>query len=365
MFNSDTNEDDDIESSETPNNLEAFVEQCDNLIEAKYLLKHLLDTTLEKSIEASKAASELKQWKAKAEQLEQEQRINGQLMSQLIGEDKNVASDVTEVIRARKESSSSPEAKRANNAMTCQLTRSVSPIDDSTSQTSGQDSMKKSSVSADVYNDDGEDDAFQPGASEEPVPAKQKRMDTRSSFSRHSRFRNTIASITPGSKLRKYHSVAGLPAAKSFASASMGCEPSTSTSNTQAIPINSSKMRELLNRLVPKWSNENSEFSSKSGRKAEVVEVSPQESYKFGGRKYLSRTFTIYGHAKPVISIAANDELLITGSKDRTAKIWDLHTGTEKCVLKSHPNNVTAVKLVPNNPNMALTVSLFTVKWYC
>uniref|UniRef100_A0A914EGQ5 Uncharacterized protein n=1 Tax=Acrobeloides nanus TaxID=290746 RepID=A0A914EGQ5_9BILA len=129
-----------------------------------------------------------------------------------------------------------------------------------------------SSVSADVYNDDGEDDAFQPGASEEPVPAKQKR------------------------------------------------------------------------------------------RKAEVVEVSPQESYKFGGRKYLSRTFTIYGHAKPVISIAANDELLITGSKDRTAKIWDLHTGTEKCVLKSHPNNVTAVKLVPNNPNMALTVSLFTVK---
>jgi hypothetical protein len=36
------------------------VEQCDNLIEAKYLLKHLLDTTLEKSIEASKAASELK-----------------------------------------------------------------------------------------------------------------------------------------------------------------------------------------------------------------------------------------------------------------------------------------------------------------
>uniref|UniRef100_A0A914EGA0 Uncharacterized protein n=1 Tax=Acrobeloides nanus TaxID=290746 RepID=A0A914EGA0_9BILA len=219
-----------------------------------------------------------------------------------------------------------------------------------------------SSVSADVYNDDGEDDAFQPGASEEPVPAKQKRMDTRSSFSRHSRFRNTIASITPGSKLRKYHSVAGLPAAKSFASASMGCEPSTSTSNTQAIPINSSKMRELLNRLVPKWSNENSEFSSKSGRKAEVVEVSPQESYKFGGRKYLSRTFTIYGHAKPVISIAANDELLITGSKDRTAKIWDLHTGTEKCVLKSHPNNVTAVKLVPNNPNMALTVSLFTVK---
>lgn len=38
-------------------------------------------------------------------------------MSQLIGEDKNVASDVTEVIRARKTSSSSqsPEVKRANN----------------------------------------------------------------------------------------------------------------------------------------------------------------------------------------------------------------------------------------------------------
>lgn len=45
------------------------------------------------------------------------------------------------------------------------------------------------------------------------------------------------------------------------------------------------------------------------------MEVAPQEANKFGGRKYLSRTFTIFGHSKPVISVAANDEVLITGSK--------------------------------------------------
>uniref|UniRef100_A0A4W5MBJ0 Kinesin family member 21B n=1 Tax=Hucho hucho TaxID=62062 RepID=A0A4W5MBJ0_9TELE len=50
------------------------------------------------------------------------------------------------------------------------------------------------------------------------------------------------------------------------------------------------------------------------------------------------------GHSKPVLCVDATDELLFTGSKDRTCKMWNLVTGQEIVTLKGHPNNVVSVK---------------------
>uniref|UniRef100_A0AAZ3PAN7 Kinesin motor domain-containing protein n=1 Tax=Oncorhynchus tshawytscha TaxID=74940 RepID=A0AAZ3PAN7_ONCTS len=50
------------------------------------------------------------------------------------------------------------------------------------------------------------------------------------------------------------------------------------------------------------------------------------------------------GHSKPVLCVDATDELLFTGSKDQTCKMWNLVTGQEIVTLKGHPNNVVSVK---------------------
>ncbi|XP_016043165.1 kinesin-like protein KIF21B isoform X6 [Erinaceus europaeus] len=50
------------------------------------------------------------------------------------------------------------------------------------------------------------------------------------------------------------------------------------------------------------------------------------------------------GHTKPILCLDATDELLFTGSKDRSCKMWNLVTGQEIVALKSHPNNVVSVK---------------------
>uniref|UniRef100_A0A8C5FAY9 Kinesin family member 21B n=1 Tax=Gadus morhua TaxID=8049 RepID=A0A8C5FAY9_GADMO len=50
------------------------------------------------------------------------------------------------------------------------------------------------------------------------------------------------------------------------------------------------------------------------------------------------------GHSKPVLCLDATDELLFTGSKDRTCKLWNLGTGQELATLKGHPNNVVSVR---------------------
>ncbi|XP_044530853.1 kinesin-like protein KIF21B [Gracilinanus agilis] len=50
------------------------------------------------------------------------------------------------------------------------------------------------------------------------------------------------------------------------------------------------------------------------------------------------------GHTKPILCLDATDELLFTGSKDRSCKMWNLVTGQEIASLKGHPNNVVSIK---------------------
>ncbi|XP_038667148.1 kinesin-like protein KIF21A isoform X5 [Scyliorhinus canicula] len=50
------------------------------------------------------------------------------------------------------------------------------------------------------------------------------------------------------------------------------------------------------------------------------------------------------GHNKAVLCLDATDDLLFTGAKDRTCKVWNLVTGQEIMSLGGHPNNVVSVK---------------------
>ncbi|XP_043861254.1 kinesin-like protein KIF21B isoform X1 [Dromiciops gliroides] len=54
------------------------------------------------------------------------------------------------------------------------------------------------------------------------------------------------------------------------------------------------------------------------------------------------------GHTKPILCLDATDELLFTGSKDRSCKMWNLVTGQEIAALKGHPNNVVSIKYCAN-----------------
>ena len=46
---------------------------------------------------------------------------------------------------------------------------------------------------------------------------------------------------------------------------------------------------------------------------------------------------------------------------DRTAKIWDLHTGQEVLTLSGHPNNVVSVKY-SEDTKLVYTVSTYFIK---
>ncbi|XP_038824291.1 kinesin-like protein KIF21B isoform X2 [Salvelinus namaycush] len=72
--------------------------------------------------------------------------------------------------------------------------------------------------------------------------------------------------------------------------------------------------------------------------------ISPTGGVKGGRTAPLQCSAVAEGHSKPVLCVDATDELLFTGSKDRTCKMWNLVTGQEIVTLKGHPNNVVSVK---------------------
>ncbi|XP_024282213.2 kinesin-like protein KIF21B isoform X2 [Oncorhynchus tshawytscha] len=72
--------------------------------------------------------------------------------------------------------------------------------------------------------------------------------------------------------------------------------------------------------------------------------ITPTGGVKGGRTAPLQCSAIAEGHSKPVLCVDATDELLFTGSKDRTCKMWNLVTGQEIVTLKGHPNNVVSVK---------------------
>ncbi|XP_035003823.2 kinesin-like protein KIF21A isoform X2 [Hippoglossus stenolepis] len=73
----------------------------------------------------------------------------------------------------------------------------------------------------------------------------------------------------------------------------------------------------------------------------------------------LECVFVAEGHTKPVLCVDATDDLLFTGSKDRTCKVWNLVTGQEIMSLADHPSSVVSVRY---SSSLVFTVSTAYIK---
>ncbi|XP_061778642.1 kinesin-like protein KIF21B isoform X4 [Nerophis ophidion] len=89
--------------------------------------------------------------------------------------------------------------------------------------------------------------------------------------------------------------------------------------------------------------------------------INPIGGVKGGRTAPLQCMSVAEGHSKPVLCVDATDELLFTGSKDRTCKMWNLVTGQEIVTLKGHPNNVVSVKYCPSS-GLVFSVSTSYIK---
>uniref|UniRef100_A0A8C4Z5T5 Kinesin family member 21A n=1 Tax=Gadus morhua TaxID=8049 RepID=A0A8C4Z5T5_GADMO len=93
--------------------------------------------------------------------------------------------------------------------------------------------------------------------------------------------------------------------------------------------------------------------------RGEIKSVSPPKSSK--GPDGLQCVHVAEGHTKPVLCVDATDDLLFTGSKDRTCKVWNLVTGQEIMSLGDHPSSVVSVRYLYTS-SLVFTVSTSYIK---
>ncbi|XP_039617035.1 kinesin-like protein KIF21A isoform X2 [Polypterus senegalus] len=87
--------------------------------------------------------------------------------------------------------------------------------------------------------------------------------------------------------------------------------------------------------------------------------INPFPALKTGRSTPLQCIHIAEGHSKAVLCVDSTDDLLFTGSKDRTCKVWNLVTGQEIMSLGGHPNNVVSVKYCSS---LVFTVSTSYIK---
>ncbi|XP_054632055.1 kinesin-like protein KIF21A isoform X2 [Dunckerocampus dactyliophorus] len=87
--------------------------------------------------------------------------------------------------------------------------------------------------------------------------------------------------------------------------------------------------------------------------------INPVPATKSSRSASLQCVHVAEGHSKAVLCVDCTDDLLFTGSKDRTCKVWNLVTGQEIMSLAGHPNNVVSVRY---SSSLVFTVSTSYIK---
>ncbi|KAM9815013.1 kinesin-like protein KIF21A isoform 2-T2 [Syngnathus typhle] len=87
--------------------------------------------------------------------------------------------------------------------------------------------------------------------------------------------------------------------------------------------------------------------------------IHPVPSTKSRSTSLLQCVHVAEGHSKAVLCVDCTDDLLFTGSKDRSCKVWNLVTGQEIMSLAGHPNNVVSVRY---SSSLVFTVSTSYIK---
>ncbi|XP_069556132.1 kinesin-like protein KIF21A isoform X1 [Brachyistius frenatus] len=87
--------------------------------------------------------------------------------------------------------------------------------------------------------------------------------------------------------------------------------------------------------------------------------INPVTAAKNNRGAKLQCVYVAEGHTKPVLCVDATDDLLFTGSKDRTCKVWNLVTGQEIMSLADHPSSVVSVRYTSS---LVFTVSTAYIK---
>uniref|UniRef100_A0AAR2K4K4 Kinesin motor domain-containing protein n=1 Tax=Pygocentrus nattereri TaxID=42514 RepID=A0AAR2K4K4_PYGNA len=168
-----------------------------------------------------------------------------------------------------------------------------------------------------------------------------------------------IGDLVSPSGLATRTSTMGL--SSSFIPCRSGVRSPTSTERTSAerSPLTRRRMQERSQTPTDKPTCQDAKQYELTCTASTPVMINPFASPKGTRATRLQCVYTAQGHTKALMCVDSTDDLLFTGSKDRTCKVWNLVTGQEIMSLGDHLSSVVSVRYCSS---LVFTVSTAYIK---
>uniref|UniRef100_A0A8C5JY66 Kinesin-like protein KIF21A n=1 Tax=Jaculus jaculus TaxID=51337 RepID=A0A8C5JY66_JACJA len=376
----------------------AVINAC-TLTEARYLLDHFLSMGINKGLQAAQKEAQIKVLEGRLKQTEITSATQNQLLFHMLKEKaelnpeldallghalqgKNVEDSTDE--EAPLQSPGSEGSTLSSDLM--KLCGEVKPKNKARRRTTTQMELLYAADSSELASDTGAGDASLPGALTPVAEGKELGMNTETSgtsarekelppppglpskigsISRQSSLpEKKVPEASPVTRRKAYEK-----AEKSKAKEQKHSDSGTSEASLSPPPSPPSRPRNELNvfsRLTVSQGNtsiqqDKSDESDSSLSEVHRGIINPFPVSRGVRASPLQCVHIAEGHAKAVLCVDCTDDLLFTGSKDRTCKVWNLVTGQEIMSLGVHPNNVVSVKYC-NYTSLVFTVSTSYIK---
>ncbi|XP_042121149.1 kinesin-like protein KIF21A isoform X4 [Peromyscus maniculatus bairdii] len=379
----------------------AVINAC-TLTEARYLLDHFLSMGINKGLQAAQKEAQIKVLEGRLKQTEITSATQNQLLFHMLKEKAELNPELDALLgpalQENEEDSSDEDAPLHSpgsegstlSSDLMKLCGEVKPKNKARRRTTTQMELLYAD-SSDLASDTSAGDASLPGALTPVAEGQEIGMNTETSGTSArdkellppSGLPSKIGSISRQSSLsekkmpepspvtrRKAYEKADKPKAKEQKHSDSGASEA-SLSPPSSPPSRPRNELNVFNRLTVSQGNTSVQQDKSDESDSSLSEVHSRSSRRgiinpFPASKGL-RTSSLQcvhiaeGHTKAVLCVDSTDDLLFTGSKDRTCKVWNLVTGQEIMSLGVHPNNVVSVKYC-NYTSLVFTVSTSYIK---
>ncbi|KAM8801254.1 kinesin-like protein KIF21A isoform 7-T7 [Rhynchonycteris naso] len=374
----------------------AVVNAC-TLTEARYLLGHFLSMGISKGLQAAQKEAQIKVLEGRLKQTEITSATQNQLLFHMLKEKAELNPELDALLgHALQENAedstdedaplNSPGSEGSTlSSDLMKLCGEVKPKNKARRRTTTQMELLYAD-SGELASDTSTGDASLPGPLTPVAEGQETGMNTESSgasarekeLPHPSGFPSKIGSISrqsslsekklpepsPGTRRKAYEKAEKSKAREQKHSDSGTSEASLSPPSSP--PSRPRNELNVFNRLTVSQGNtsvqqDKSDESDSSLSEVHRGIINPFPTSKGVRASALQCVHIAEGHTKAVLCVDSTDDLLFTGSKDRTCKVWNLVTGQEIMSLGGHPNNVVSVKYC-NYTSLVFTVSTSYIK---
>uniref|UniRef100_A0A671YSP6 Kinesin family member 21A n=1 Tax=Sparus aurata TaxID=8175 RepID=A0A671YSP6_SPAAU len=328
----------------------AVISSC-NLSEARFLLDHFMNMAINKGLQASQKDSQLKVMEGRLKQTEINSATQNQLLFHMLKEKAEINPELDALLGSALQGGKTP-----TDHLNITLASDLMKLCGETKQRSKARRRTTTQMEL-LYASSGDLSCESPtGDFSAPLLPLSERLEAPTDMQGHA-----LGHTPDREQTVSPSALSARPAAISGSRSPTGTE----RRQLERSPLSRRRVQEKGSTVthipapIHTSPHNTTEAKTKGSDYKSLGVINPVTAPKNSRGAKLQCVYVAEGHTKPVLCVDATDDLLFTGSKDRTCKVWNLVTGQEIMSLADHPSSVVSVRYTSS---LVFTVSTAYIK---